>query len=265
VSTRRSRPVAPSRHRERSTPNQTTRGRPTPYEDRGNAFLLQQRRLRRLRRQGADPRAAGPVRRVQQGSWCSRTRSAAIQAGGAHAERDGVPGAAGRLVRGCVGAARRDERRPDVHPRRGRPDSRWPACWVARIRRGSTAAGGRTATASTVSACSRTATRVARRRAPRMRPTCRPSPRPRTRASDYRSGGNPPLSELLPTVTDSLRTYWTGATTEFDRCHPAGRRRPGARRGELRERRPGCARRRGRLLHHDRHRHLRLRPSRGGA
>jgi predicted metalloprotease len=36
-----------------------------------------------------------------------------------------------------------------------------------------------------------------------------------TSESDYQNSGNLPMSELLPTLTDSLKTYWTGATTKF--------------------------------------------------
>jgi predicted metalloprotease len=36
-----------------------------------------------------------------------------------------------------------------------------------------------------------------------------------TSESDYQSGGNLSLSELLPTITDSLKTYWTSTTSKF--------------------------------------------------
>jgi predicted metalloprotease len=36
-----------------------------------------------------------------------------------------------------------------------------------------------------------------------------------TSASDYQNGGNLPLSQLLPSVTKSLETYWTNETSKF--------------------------------------------------
>jgi predicted metalloprotease len=36
-----------------------------------------------------------------------------------------------------------------------------------------------------------------------------------TSQSDYANGGNLSMDELLPTMTDSLKSYWTGATTKF--------------------------------------------------
>ncbi len=80
---------------------------------------------------------------------------------------DRLHGAAGRLLRRCVGRARRQGRRERRDEQSTTSTPRSPVCLQLRDPSASTAARtARTATASTGSARSRTGTRVARRRAP---------------------------------------------------------------------------------------------------
>ena len=196
----------------------------------GNAFYCSNGDFVAYDEQGLLPKLREQLRRVRGGPRV-RPRARPRGAGARRVRPVGhrLPGAAGRLLRRCVGAARRRQRRRERAPLDERPRQRArrsadPERPVGHRRRAGRRARQRLRPGR---ARSRTATRAARRRAPTTRTTRPTSPSPATRATqDQATDGNLPARRAGADGHQEPRRVLGLAVVEAhraDRCRPVAR------------------------------------------